>query len=214
MATRTNVAISVTSIWIAVGAIHFMVYPEIYAGLSPNEWGDTLAGFFAPLAFLWIIVAYLQQGDELRQNTEALRLQEKELAAQVKETRRHVETAQERLELERERRLEAQEARKQEIQPVFEPRGGRGRGGGGMTMDVRNTGGDALDISVEIDGKSLNVKGGDYVRGGSEFKVSVPGGHEGEILSISYVDQEGDQQVQKFEYNGHAGFKPLVEDQI
>lgn len=31
-----------------------------------NEWGDLLAGLFAPLAFLWLVVGYFQQGQELR----------------------------------------------------------------------------------------------------------------------------------------------------
>lgn len=34
--------------------------------LKPNEWGDFFAGFFAPLAFLWLIFGYYQQGQELR----------------------------------------------------------------------------------------------------------------------------------------------------
>lgn len=53
--------------------------------LKPNEWGDFFAGFFAPLAFLWLIFGYYQQGQELKQNTEALRLQAEELSNLVKE---------------------------------------------------------------------------------------------------------------------------------
>lgn len=34
--------------------------------LRPNEIGDTLAGIFAPLALIWLIVGILQQGRELR----------------------------------------------------------------------------------------------------------------------------------------------------
>ncbi|MFA2969793.1 hypothetical protein KWE21_04135 [Acinetobacter pittii] len=33
--------------------------------LKPNEWGDFLAGFFAPLVFMWLIYGYHQQGKEL-----------------------------------------------------------------------------------------------------------------------------------------------------
>jgi len=35
--------------------------------LPPNELGDFLAGAFAPLAFLWIVVGYLMQSAELKQ---------------------------------------------------------------------------------------------------------------------------------------------------
>jgi hypothetical protein len=46
---------------------------------QPNELGDFAAGFFAPLAFMWLIFGYFLQktqldiqGQELKQNTEAL----------------------------------------------------------------------------------------------------------------------------------------------
>jgi hypothetical protein len=57
-----------------------------FATLRLNEWGDFLAGVAAPVALLWLVLGYLQQGIELRQNTEALRLQYQELRSQVKET--------------------------------------------------------------------------------------------------------------------------------
>lgn len=47
--------------------------------LTLNELGDFLAGVFAPLAFLWLVLGFIQQGIELRQNSEALRLQVEEL---------------------------------------------------------------------------------------------------------------------------------------
>ncbi|MDO7536270.1 hypothetical protein Q5113_11970 [Acinetobacter pittii] len=46
--------------------------------LKPNEWGDFFAGFFAPLAFMWLIFGYYQQGQELK-------LQAIELSNLVKE---------------------------------------------------------------------------------------------------------------------------------
>lgn len=47
--------------------------------LTSNELGDFLAGVFAPLAFLFLYLGYLQQGKELKQNTKALELQATEL---------------------------------------------------------------------------------------------------------------------------------------
>lgn len=56
--------------------------------LSSNELGDFLAGSFAPLAFLFLYLGYKQQGKELKQNTEALRLQAEELSNLVKEQKK------------------------------------------------------------------------------------------------------------------------------
>ncbi|HFE9908095.1 hypothetical protein Q5X71_16625 [Acinetobacter baumannii] len=75
------------SIIIVISTILYlvMVFLFLYIGmdrmrnLKPNEWGDFFAGIFSPLAFLWLIFGYYQQGQELKQNTNALNLQAKEL---------------------------------------------------------------------------------------------------------------------------------------
>ncbi|HEL3005855.1 TPA: hypothetical protein UM358_000437 [Stenotrophomonas maltophilia] len=54
-------------------------------GLVPNTLGDFLAGAFGPIALLWLVCGYFQQGSELQQNTEALRLQYSALQKQVEE---------------------------------------------------------------------------------------------------------------------------------
>jgi len=40
--------------------------------MAPNAFADFLAGTFAPLAFLWLVLGFLQQGEELRNSGEAL----------------------------------------------------------------------------------------------------------------------------------------------
>ncbi len=37
-----------------------------------NEIGDFLSGIFSPIAFLWLILGYIQQGQELKQSTAAI----------------------------------------------------------------------------------------------------------------------------------------------
>lgn len=54
-----------------------------YHALKLNEKGDLLAGVFSPLAFLWLVYGYLQQGQELKLNTKALELQVTELEKSV-----------------------------------------------------------------------------------------------------------------------------------
>jgi hypothetical protein len=46
-----------------------------FADLSVERMGSFLEGAFAPLAFLWLVIGYFLQKKELRQNTEAMKMQ-------------------------------------------------------------------------------------------------------------------------------------------
>jgi hypothetical protein len=70
MKPLTIIGFVITVIWLGVIGIIYEMAPDKV--LSLNEWGDFLAGIMAPLAFLWLVIGYFQQG--------------KELAGQVKET--------------------------------------------------------------------------------------------------------------------------------
>lgn len=74
--------------------------------LTPNEWGDFFAGFFAPLVFLWLIFGYYQQGKELQQNTKALNLQAEELKNSVEQQEELVKATREELDLIKQQHLE------------------------------------------------------------------------------------------------------------
>jgi len=67
-----------------------------------NEVGDFLSGAFGPVAFLWLILGFLQQGDELRQGTEALRLQAQELRNSVEQQSIMAEAAIQQIDAQRE----------------------------------------------------------------------------------------------------------------
>ncbi|KAE9643026.1 hypothetical protein [Pseudomonas sp. PB106] len=51
--------------------------------LKLNELGDFAAGAFGPVAFLWLVLGYIQQGRELKLSSEALRMQTEELKNSV-----------------------------------------------------------------------------------------------------------------------------------
>ncbi|MHA1566066.1 MAG: hypothetical protein ACTSX7_12205 [Alphaproteobacteria bacterium] len=79
--------------WITAGWVTVFVALAIWNGadtlaMDPNEWGDFLAGFSAPLALIWLVIGFFLQGKELHLNTEALKLQQEELRRQVEETAR------------------------------------------------------------------------------------------------------------------------------
>ncbi|MFB1632492.1 hypothetical protein [Pseudomonas sp. AP-1] len=67
-----------------------------------NEVGDFLAGAFGPVAFLWLVLGFLQQGDELRQGTEALKLQAAELKNSVEQQSIMAAAATQQIEAQRE----------------------------------------------------------------------------------------------------------------
>lgn len=54
-----------------------------FVALELNELGDFLAGAFGPIAFLWLVLGFLQQGRELKLSSDALRLQAEELRNSV-----------------------------------------------------------------------------------------------------------------------------------
>ncbi len=77
---RTKAAISFSCIWVLGWVVYvcwYLIKPD--ANMTPNTWGDFMAGGFAPLAFLWLVVAFFQQGELLRQNTKSIDIQQQEL---------------------------------------------------------------------------------------------------------------------------------------
>jgi hypothetical protein len=102
---RYKVGIRVTVAYAVMLGVFAYLKREQMSDMGPNEWGDFLAGAASPLAFLWLVLGYLQQGEELRQNTEALCLQVQELRDSVEQQKALVNATeqQHRFELQKER---------------------------------------------------------------------------------------------------------------
>lgn len=81
--------IGITVLWFVVIFL-FWFFGDLDSPSSLNELGDALAGIFAPLAFLWLVLGYVQQGKQLEQNTKALEQQEMALQLQIDEMRESV----------------------------------------------------------------------------------------------------------------------------
>ncbi|MGR2826432.1 hypothetical protein FY048_13075 [Acinetobacter sp. 1124_18A] len=84
----------------------FGITPVKVKALPANEIGDFLAGAFSPLAFLFLILGYLQntkalqiQSQELKASTDALHQQAQELANNVEEQRKLLSVTQQELEI-------------------------------------------------------------------------------------------------------------------
>ncbi|HCC8380807.1 TPA: hypothetical protein MW179_000519 [Acinetobacter baumannii] len=80
--------VSLISILYLYLSCNFIINLDEFNLLKLNEKGDFLAGVFSPLAFLWLVYGYLQQGRELKQNTESLRIQAIELRNSVEEQKK------------------------------------------------------------------------------------------------------------------------------
>ena len=86
--------------------------------LELNLLGDFLAGVFGPVALLWLILGYLQQGIELKLNTKALELQVTELKASVEQQRELVEVSKQQFEAE----LEVLRYERTQVELAMQPR--------------------------------------------------------------------------------------------
>lgn len=88
-------------------------------GLELNNLGDFLAGVFGPIAILWLVLGFFQQGYELRQNNKALKLQAEELKNSVDQQKEMVGIAGRQLEAELEKILFEREIREKTLLPSF-----------------------------------------------------------------------------------------------
>ena len=82
--TKTRWAVLGTVLYLGViGSIRYDALQLIWCG-KLNELGDFLAGFFTPLAFLWLVVGYFLQKDEFQLQREELERTGAALGTQVK----------------------------------------------------------------------------------------------------------------------------------
>ena len=68
-----------SALYMSVLASYCVIRWTEIRGMPANNLGDFLAGAFSPMAFAWLVLGFIQQGIELRQNSAALTLQAEEL---------------------------------------------------------------------------------------------------------------------------------------
>jgi len=87
--------------------------------LKADAFATFLSGVFAPVAFLWLVLGFKQQGIELQNSAKALYIQGEELRNSVEEQRRLVAISREQLEAEAKAREAAESAAEKAAQPVL-----------------------------------------------------------------------------------------------
>ena len=87
MDKRTLLGLIITIAFIGVVGAYSYVNVAALISLKPNEVGDLIAGIGSIMALFWLIIGYFQQGQELKENTLALKQQEAQLLEQANQTK-------------------------------------------------------------------------------------------------------------------------------
>ncbi|MFT2161521.1 hypothetical protein [Pseudomonas putida] len=176
-----------------------------------NEVGDFLAGAFGPVAFLWLVLGFLQQGEELKQGTKALLLQATELKNSVQQqsimaaaATQQIEAQHAALELQRSDREKSLLADFSIVTAMMTGAGAPGRVEN--VVNIRNDGNTAHNTVVRFDppiGRVGEARLGEFKTGMVKdlrirFEVSpdpVLGG-----VTVEYEDKEGHLRRDRFDY--------------
>jgi hypothetical protein len=112
--------------------------------LGLNEIGDFLAGVFGPVAFLWLVLGYFQQGRELRNSSQALKVQAAELRNSVDQQKELVVAARAQVDTGLEALRSARELRQKSIQPNFIAEASQDPGN--LQLTIKNHGAAITDV--------------------------------------------------------------------
>lgn len=161
-----------------------------------NAVGDFLAGAFSPLAFLWLVLGYRQQGRELAHSSESLRLQTKELAASVEQQKALVLAQKEQL-LNHNRSIEP-------ILTLKYIKVGQVDGAWGHHLSIKNSGSYCDQVRVVLSHSEIDefIVEFDYIDSKDERIFFVEGvGDVGPVydLVVSYKRMNGSAGYQCFE---------------
>jgi hypothetical protein len=167
---RSRTGVVITLVYLMIIFLTVWHKSDAFLKLELNALGDFLAGTFAPLALLWLVIGYFQQGEELRQNSRALLLQAEELHQAAEHAgglldvaRKEHELAMEQLreaqrqrEIAAERQKEARERlRKEALQPSLSFHLAFIHNTNSVRVQLTNTGHSCADFSLDIPENSL-----------------------------------------------------------
>lgn len=185
--------------------------------MKPNEVADFLAGAFAPLAFLWLVLGFRQQGDELQNSVRALRLQGEELRNSVEQQRQLVEVSREQLKREMDQRRRDEEAEAEAAQPQLMLFGlGTTTSGEAQKMEYRLENGGPTCTAMKVRSNGERIHSLPIFKTGATCGLSFGAATYDRVTAqdvvIEYVDVRGFSGSQRFHIpvvNLDAGRKTL-----
>lgn len=193
-----------TAAWILVIGLYAYGARSTFSAIAPNEFGDFLAGAFAPLAFFWLVLGFLQQGAELRNSGKALWLQGRELQNSVTQQRELVKAARDQIKVETdrmateaERLAEERRQRHKAAEPRLEFAIGHtfappNRKDGSCTITLANHGRGCGGLRVNVDGyeqyHSALFASGDR----THFEIEFDDRPTSAKIEVKYLNELGD----------------------
>ena len=209
---RAGVGMAFTCAWVGMLVVYVVSNFDKVTNLDPNEFGDFLAGAFGPVALFWLVIGYFQQGEELQQNTEALRLQHEELVRSVAEQKllvaeQQAQTAIAKTQLEEQRRRYVEESldRMRAAQPRFVVSGHFVRFGETTItwkILVQSYDNNCTDVSltVSLPGETIRCSSVNELKADKsvEFGFELSDAIEGGGVAVSYRDMLGHRRSQSF----------------
>lgn len=187
-------------IWQLIGDSYFRLET-----MPLNEVGDFLAGVFGPVAIFWLVLGFFQQGMELRQNNEALRLQASELKNSVEQQRELVAVTREQVSAEISQMQAERDRRLASLEPIFAFKTIYGHLSNGIyffSCDVKNAGNKVTDLSINIDSIHFKLLQGEFpsLLHGDVFKLGLHldslDNFFGFTMQFYYKDAEGGYRMQ------------------
>lgn len=194
-AILTAAYLSLMGWWLSVNWAAFL-------SLKLNELGDFLAGTFGPVAFLWLVLGFIQQGRQLNLQAEELQNSVAQQTNIARATHAQVEAQIAAMDAERARHEEQFLARL-----IFRPKHSMTSGNiRTKYFDIQNLGGDAVNLTVGMEPPSL---GGDIRRLGVlhrsssielPFKYELDSEDVSALIVLSYETINGVPQTVLFDY--------------
>jgi len=166
--------------------------------MTPDEFATFLSGAFAPIGFLWLVLGFRQQGDELQNSARALWLQGEELRNSVEQQRQLVEVSREKLAYEVAARMESEAEAERAAQPrLVATKGYRSYSGLQQTheISVYSGGPTCSDVSVIANGEIVARKA--VFQTGERIKFEMSYQRPNDVLPIMLFVQYKDLQEKR-----------------